>query len=395
MLTGVNPGTEAARNLVTAMARLPRWNSLGSRSLWHEPEQATSSLGCSACPDRKICGGLRLKGPIFDCLQFCCGNAADCDRVCRKHPEYPNRVREVETFALSTVARSPAVAAPDLPRVVPVIYHRTGRCKPPVSETVALPLYSLFNRSSGRPRYASPDKLCEKFCLRVGSTILLTGTARDRPLERWWELGAAKRRTIIQALHEAGVGLVASPNYSLFIDRPRWDDLHAMKRIAITHGEFLHEGMPAALHVNGRTESDFQRWTDYLGDRTEITHLAYEFTTGTGRKSRRKQHSLWLAGLAAAIGRPLHLVLRGGTKDILPILARAFADITVLDTSTFIKTMKRQRAVQSSNSKISWASCPTEPGAPVDELFDENCRTVEAWLGDLITAATEGAQRGG
>ena len=394
MLTGVYSGTEAARNLVTAMARKPRRNSMGSRGLWHEPEQATSSLGCSTCPDRKICGGLLLKAPFFDCLQFCCGNADDCDRVCRNHPEYPNRVREVGTFALSTIARSPAVAAPDLPRVVPVIYHRTGRCKPPVSETVALPLYSLFDRRSGLPRYASPDSLRKAFCVRAGSTILLTGTARDRPLERWWELGADKRRTIIQALYEAGVGLVTSPNYSLFIDRPRWDDLHAMKRIAITHGEFLHEGMPAALHVNGRTESDFQRWTDYLCDRTEITHLSYEFTTGTGRESRRKQHALWLAGLATAIGRPLHLVLRG-TKGVLPILARAFANITVLDTSIFMKTMKRQRAYRGSNSEIDWASCPTEPGTSVDELFNKNCQIVEARLGDLITAAAEGAQRGG
>ena len=331
------------------MARRPRQNSNGARGLWHEPELATSSLGCTACPDRKICGGLRLEAPFFDCFQFCCDNVDDCDRVCRNHPEYPDRVREVETFDLGTVDRAPAIAAPDLPRVVPVIYHRARRYRPPVSETVALPLYSLFDRRSGLPRYASPDTLCKAFCVRVGSTILLTGTDRDKPLERWWELGADRRRTIIQALNKAGVGLVTSPNYSLFIDRPRWDDLHAMKRIAITHQEFLHEGIPAALHVNGRTESDFQRWANYLGVRTEITHLAYEFTTGTGRARRQKQHALWLAGLATAIGRPLHLVLRGGLL-VLPILARAFADITVLDTSIFMKTMKRQRAYPRNNS---------------------------------------------
>jgi hypothetical protein len=36
-----------------------------------------------------------------------------------------------------------------------------------------------------------------------------------------------------------------------------WHDLHAMKRIAIALGEFLEAGMPAALHVNGRTDRDF------------------------------------------------------------------------------------------------------------------------------------------
>jgi hypothetical protein len=54
--------------------------------------------------------------------------------------------------------------------------------------------------------------------------------------------------------------MATTPNYSLFVDRPRWDDLHAMKRIAIVHGEFLEAGMPGALHVNGRTDRDFERW---------------------------------------------------------------------------------------------------------------------------------------
>jgi hypothetical protein len=35
------------------------------------------------------------------------------------------------------------------------------------------------------------------------------------------------------------------------------DDLHSIKRIALVHSEFLDEGLPAALHVNGRSEADF------------------------------------------------------------------------------------------------------------------------------------------
>lgn len=388
MLTDTETNTKAKPNHKPRAARKPDRNPRRERRLWHEPDQATSSLGCMACPERRVCGGLRLKAAFFDCLQFCCGCPSGCDRVCRNHPDYPDRVREVKTFDLGTVPRAPVVAAPNLPRVVPVIYHRTSRSQPPTSETVALPLYSLFDRRSGLPRHASHEVLCEAFGIAPGSTILLTGTDRDPPLERWWEFGENKRRTIIRTMKEAGVGLVTTPNYSLFIDRPRWDDLHAMKRIAIIHEEFLHEGMPAALHVNGRTESDFRRWAAHIGGRTEITHLAYEFTTGTGWAGRQEQHALWLTELAAAAGRPLHLVVRGGL-EVLPVLAQTFAGITVLDTSIFMKTMMRQRAYPKSNVALGWAGAPTKRGVPVDGLFADNCRIVEAWLGDLIANSAE------
>lgn len=369
-------------------------NPRRERRLWHEPEQASSSLGCVACPERQLCGGLRLKATFFDCLQFCCGSPDGCDRVCRNHPDYADRVREVGTFELGTVPHARLLAPPDLPRVVPVIYHRTGRRALPLSETVALPLYSLFDRRTGLPRYASHDTLCEAFGVKPRSTIVLTGTDRDPPLERWWEFGAERRRTLIQAMKAVGIGLVTTPNYSLFIDRPRWDDLHAIKRIAIIHEEFLREGMPAALHVNGRTESDFRRWAAYLIGRPEITHLAYEFTTGTGWAGRQEQHAQWLTELAGEAGRPLHLVVRGGL-EVLPTLAGAFAGTTVLDTSIFMKTMKRQRAYAKTNAALGWMRSPTERGAPVDRLFADNCQFVEGWVGDIIASSTEGARMTG
>jgi len=346
------------------------------------------SLGCSACPEKDLCGGLRLEAPFFDCLQFCCGKHDTCDRVCRNHPDFPDRVREVETFHLGTVPRAPALTAPMLPPVVPVLYHRNGQTLPLASNTVALSLYNMFDRRSGEPRFSTHGVLCDAFGLQPGTTILLTGTDRDPPLERWWGFGEARRREIIRAMKAVGIGLVTTPNYSLFVDRPRWDDFHAMKRIAIVHEEFLHEGLPAALHVNGRTETDFGRWAAYIQERPEVTHLAYELTTGTGRAGRLKQHAVWLQQLATAVNRPLHLVVRGGLEK-LPALARSYAGLTFLDTTVFMKTMMRQRAYPKSDATLGWRGSPTEPGAPVDSLFAENWRIRESWVSDFITASRE------
>jgi hypothetical protein len=158
--------------------------------------------------------------------------------------------------------------------------------------------------------------------------------------------------------------------------------MHSMKRIGLVHSEFLDEGLAAALHVNGRTEHDFSRWTEYVAMRPEVTHLAYEFTTGTGWAGRREQHAEWLVELARNIPRPVHLVVRGGT-EVLPLLADAFAGVTFLDTSIFMKTMMRRRAVPIGNSRMGWEASPTAQGASIHELLTENLATVDGWIGGL------------
>lgn len=335
------------------------------------------------CPERKLCGPICMKPPFFDCLEFCCGQPEVCDRVCRNHPDYVDRVREVNHFDLGNVARAALLDAPPLPRVVPMIFHGKRRQAYVPSSTVALPLFKLLDRVSGKLKFNDHKALCEAFKIAPGSTLILSGTDRDPPLERWWQLGSTMRRQIIRALVKLGVDLVTTPNYSLFSDRPRWDDLHAMKRIAIIHQEFLAEGMPAALHVNGRADADFYRWMEYVVARPEITHLAYEFTTGTGWAERQDQHARWLADLAKAVGRPLHLVVRGGVK-VFPQLVPAFAGITCLDTSAFMKTIKRQQAIPDGNQLIAWQRAPTLLGEPLDDLLADNWTKMEALYRDQM-----------
>jgi hypothetical protein len=184
-------------------------------------------------------------------------------------------------------------------------------------------------------------------------------------------------------LRECGVTLATTPNFSLFVDRPRWDDLHSIKRIALAHWEFLDEGLAAALHVNGRTEMDFHRWAEFLGERPEITHIAYEFTTGTGRSSRRGLHVDWLCGLVGKVGRPLHLVIRGGMEALQTLYDAFDGSITVLETSAFIKTMMQQRAAYSKES-IAWLPAPTAVDEPLDELYEANRQMVSEWICGLV-----------
>ena len=352
--------------------------------LWHDGVIHTPSMGCSACFDRAVCGGLQLDSPLYDCLRLCCQNPTKCDVVCRNKPEdFVRRVREVDGFELDNVPRAAVLEAPALPAAIPLLYHGSRRRVAFEASAVCLPLYSVIRRHNGEARYGGAAELAKGFGIAATVPVILTGTANDRPLERWWSLGR-RRRDGIRALRGLGIAMVTTPNYSLFIDQPRGDDLHSMKRIAIVHEEFLSEGLPAALHVNARTERDWDRWAAFIAARPEVTHIAFEFGTGAGWARRTEWHINQLVGLAGAAGRPLHLIVRGGSRG-LPALVRAFTRITFLDTSVFMKTKSRQRAVVQPSGTVSWQSSPTEATETVDELLAENWHTFSTAHDDLIS----------
>jgi hypothetical protein len=157
-----------------------------------------------------------------------------------------------------------------------------------------------------------------------------------------------------------------------------------MKRIALVHEEFLSEGLPAALHVNARTDRDWCRWCDYIAARPEVTHIAFEFATGAGWAGRVDWHVNHLIQLAAEVDRPLHLVVRGG-GNMLATLNKAFSGITFLETSAFLKTIKRQGATLTASGTVAWSSCPTDLTKPLDRLLTKNWQVVAASHDMLLT----------
>jgi hypothetical protein len=355
-----------------------RAGNIPERKLWQDESRNTPSLGCWGCPEREICGSLSIQAGLTSCLDFCCGKPAKCDKPCRNNPDYALRVREVGTFALENIPRAPALASPALPFVVPMMFH--GDCREGLigPGPVALPLYKMFSRRDGNLRFESHEALCAEFGLVPGTPVVLTGTDQDPPLERWWGY-QSHRREIIRGLRTIGIAFATTPNFSLFVDVPRHVDLHAIKRIGLVHWEFLAEGMPCALHVNGRSETDFRRWGAYVRARPEITHLAYEFTTGTSRAKRRDFHLDWLLNVAVTAGRPLDLIVRGGI-EALPRLSTVFNRVSVLETWSFMKTVKRQRAMPRLDGNLRWRSSPSALGAPLDALFAANQTEVRRWI---------------
>lgn len=75
-------------------------------------------------------------------------------------------------------------------------------------------------------------------------------------------------RDAVRRLRSIGVEMVTTPNFSLFVDGPRWDDLHSIKRIPNTHaGHGLSR--PASASRSGRVAV----WDGCLPDVTHQNHV--------------------------------------------------------------------------------------------------------------------------
>ncbi|TRB05572.1 DUF4417 domain-containing protein [Agrobacterium tumefaciens] len=264
--------------------------------------------------------------------------------------------------------------------VVPLIYHSTGRVRPVAGKVFALRLHDVVDFARGEVRFPTRELLCNAFKIDGSATIILSGVDHDERIEPWWTL-QERRVRVLHQLRGLGIDLVTAPNFSLLLDKPRTDDLHAMKRIAIVWNEFEQHGIACALHVNSRTLKDFERWTDFIKQRDEIGIIAYEFITGAGKKARRQFHIEGLCNIAQNAGRPLDIVVRGD-PDVITHLRRDFRNVIYIDTMAYMKTIKRQRAARSGNSKLDWTATRTVVLGDVDDMLEHNLSEQTLFLRD-------------
>lgn len=342
-----------------------------AQSLWDDAATTPCSLGCVNCVDSPICGGAHNNASFFDCGDYCrCDDKETCDLVCRGKPrQFVERLREVRGLHFMNVPRASIVGIEALPPMVPLIEHATARVSSLNSPIVALPLYALVDASRGAVRYPDRDALSQKFGIDPNARLVISGIARDRKIERYWAI--QDRPALLAQLAALNIALITPPNFSVLSDVPRTDNLHAMKRILISAVEMMQAGLPTALHVNARTERDYERWAELIAERPEMQYLAFEFATGTGRGERLHWHVAQLTELAAKVPQPLRLVVRGGMRALEP-LRSAFASVTMIDTDAFTKTRCRQKAQFRPDGKLVWRKHPTASGAPIDALLQQN-----------------------
>lgn len=338
--------------------------------LYHNADKPMS-LGCSKCPEKGTCGGLHTSGSQFDCLVYCeCKDPSACQYVCPNNlVEYIARVQDVSGFEFDNVPRAPVLSYPSLPLSVPLLYHSYGRAAALDTQAVAVPLEYLLNRKTGMLRFGSRAAVAENFGFTETARLVITGVSQDQPIEDYWSFRRATQ--IPDQLVALRPDLVTGPNYSTPLDTPRWENLYNMKRIPICWSELVTAGIPTSLHLNANTDRDWERWTEFVIVRKEVLSVAFEYATGAARRERGEWHTQKLAALAAAVPRRLQLVVRGGSVH-LRTLCEAFSEVVFVDTTSFMKSVYRQKHEKPFGGKMDWLASGTPKDEPIDDLLDHN-----------------------
>lgn len=346
---------------------------LADPSLWHR-EGSEVHLGCSQCNEREFCGGLSIGAPVHNCLDLCCGKPESCTRyACPLNVRrYSALVNEVGGLALRPYTK-PVTSMLSVPDYVPCILDAGNLAGPLHIPVVAISLYKVIDGRSGLAKFSSRQELLAAFRIYSDAKVILTASAEDALVERYWEHRQSKATA--ESLKRIRPALIATPNFSMHAEAVRHDNLLSMARIAACFEDFAAAGLPTALHVNGRIPHDFDRWAVYLNESPWISVVAYEMGTMGRSRVRRAWHAAQLVRLARRVNRPLSLLIRGGYEH-LTMLAEVFDRVVWTDTTAHMKAKKRQLGT-SSHAAVSWRSSPTEAGEPIDELLLHNIRVYQ------------------
>lgn len=326
------------------------------------------ALGCAGCPDLAVCGGLTIDEGVLSCMDFCnCTDPAKCPHVCPSGDaqRYRDAVLEVGGWELS-VPRCPRAAETRLPSHIPLIHSKSSRANPVVVDTAAVQLHELFDNRTGKPRYWSSDEICDSFLIVRGTKLVISGVSTDQPIENFW--GKGIDAGCVEAIASIAPSLVTVPNFSLFANVPRTNDLYNMKRQIMTWRRFAEAGVDAALHLNARSSTDYRRLADFLYAHPEIGSVSFEFATGARANDNRRRHIEHLSRVGDKVGGRLRIVVRGGICE-LGTLARHYRQVAFVDTDCTHRSRARMKCNPEGRQ-------PTETitfkGQDLDELLQEN-----------------------
>ena len=328
---------------------------------------------CKECPFLADCGG--LEGEAYDrgCFQRCVQHCQFkwCDMACPcLHLRFAELIEDVGGLCIPPRRSLLPCSLADLPYYIPHIEHGSRREAVLDALLVSVPLTALIRKNSRGgyvARYDTPESMRDGLRLSRGTAVIVSSIAPDQPLEDFWA----------SHISEGTLGQLASlrllamtvPNFSFMLDVPRINSLYNLTRIFRMSERISDAGIATILHLQASTRHDWTRWARVLRDQPKSLCVAVEFQTGARRHETGSQYFAGLVGLQDQLGRPLHpFAVAGGCR--MREFARHFKTFSVVDSTPFIKTMKRR--ILSNPTSGGWRSYPTDAGQSLSALLSHN-----------------------
>jgi hypothetical protein len=115
------------------------------------------------------------------------------------------------------------------------------------------------------PKHRRP--IHEVYRLAPGTLLALEFYVEDRVLEGLW----ANRRCVIRELRQLGLNLVLSPNFSVWRDHSRFEQLVQQRRSFAFYHELIEAGLPAIPDVGwSRFEPDGRLWSEWINAQPDL-----------------------------------------------------------------------------------------------------------------------------
>ena len=334
-------------------------------------------IGCGPCADRETCGGLHLLNTgsaVVSCMSYCrCEDQSDCNFVCpKKSSEFARRFFEVDGWDLNNIPQARDLPIPAIASWVPLFQGNLCGNRPLHSEPmVALPLTLALRGSGVSARARTAKELARSYGARPHEGWILSGTQDDPAVERIWQIPDMSR--MARQFVKEGAVFATTPNFSLVVDAPRYDNLHAMKRIAWAWYHMTQGGLCTALHLNGRTDQDFLRWAEFVRSRPEVKAVAFEFLTGAATKASSEIYMERLALFAHESGRRLPIVVRGHAL-LADRLKLHFERVIQLDSAPYMRSSMRRKAFLKPSGGVGHAFSPTSSPRETRAMLAHNVR---------------------
>jgi hypothetical protein len=284
---------------------------------------------------------------------------------------WPNRAEQIRLRAFDPTS---------LPEYLPAVRHGGKRRNDLPSPLVAVGTFDILRwyKREGRlkPIVNSPSSLRARLRLHAGTQVILVSVANDLRVEMFW----ARHRAddVVAALRGLGIAGMTVPNFSFFEDAPRIHTIWNRWRMIRVAQRISEAGIAVIPHLNALEERDWDFWTEFLREHTNVTCIAKEFQTGNSKRQNAREAIDDIKRLEQRIGRGLHPILVGAGfmwGEAKACLHR----LTLMDSRPFMQTVHRRRFVNNAGRR-KWYLERTDPDVYLDAMLEENIRSYTEWV---------------